>query len=174
MTIEQMQGSNDKRIENDFYRTPPFATKALIDREEFRGLIWEPACGDGAMSKVLKMAKVEAVISTDLIYRGYGLGGKDFLTCEVPGAARVRNIVTNPPFRLATEFILRAISIAEEKVAMLLKLNALAGRKRYSEIYSKYPPSRIYIFVNRLNFDRGDEKAKPGGGIAGICLDRVG
>jgi hypothetical protein len=62
--------------------------------EHFEGTIWEPACGDGAISKVLEAAGYD-VISTDLIDRGFGQGGVDFLkTTKALG----RNIVTNPPY----------------------------------------------------------------------------
>jgi tRNA G10 N-methylase Trm11 len=78
----------------EFYPTPPEATRALLSVERFEGTIWEPACGDGAISKVLEAAGYY-VISTDLIDRGYGTGGVDFLkTTEALG----RNIVTNPPY----------------------------------------------------------------------------
>jgi hypothetical protein len=83
------------RETHDFYPTWPAATRALLSVERFDGAIWEPACGDGAMSKVLEAAGHE-VISTDLIDRGYGEGGRDFLMEWQP---RAPNIVTNPPFR---------------------------------------------------------------------------
>jgi hypothetical protein len=62
--------------------------------ETFEGSIWEPACGDGAISKVLEAAGY-TVISTDLVDRGYGHGGHDFLKSETPLG---RNIITNPPY----------------------------------------------------------------------------
>jgi hypothetical protein len=93
------------RETHDFYPTWPAATKALLSVERFDGPIWEPACGDGAMSKVLEEAGYE-VISTDLIDRGYGEGGRDFLMEWQP---RAPNIVTNPPFRWAIEFVDRAL-----------------------------------------------------------------
>lgn len=78
----------------EFYPTPPEATRALLSVERFEGSIWEPACGDGAISRELEAAGYE-VISTDLIDRGYGTGGVDFLKTTEPLA---RNIVTNPPY----------------------------------------------------------------------------
>ena len=62
--------------------------------ERFDGSIWEPACGDGAISKVLAEAGYQ-VVSTDLIDRGYGAGGQDFLKSDKPLA---KNIITNPPY----------------------------------------------------------------------------
>jgi len=47
--------------------------RALLSVETFEGSIWEPACGDGAISKVLLAAGFD-VVSTDLIDRGFGTG----------------------------------------------------------------------------------------------------
>lgn len=83
-----------KRAAYEFYPTPPEAVRALLSVESFSGSIWEPACGDGAISKVLEAAGYQ-VISTDLIDRGYGAGGQDFLKSDRPLA---KNIITNPPY----------------------------------------------------------------------------
>ena len=83
-----------KRAAYEFYPTPPEATRALLSVEQFDGSIWEPACGDGAISKVLTEAGYQ-VVSTDLIDRGYGEGGHDFLKSTTPLA---KNIITNPPY----------------------------------------------------------------------------
>ena len=77
----------------DFYPTPRWATFALIDNEKFSSDIWECACGDGTMSKVLKETGC-AVLSSDLYDRGYGEVALDFLT----STRYADNIVTNPPF----------------------------------------------------------------------------
>jgi hypothetical protein len=80
----------------DFYATPDWVTKALLQHVSFRGPIWEPCCGDGAMSTVLAAYRYK-VVSTDIAERGFGTSGIDFLTCRtVPGGCR--SIVTNPPY----------------------------------------------------------------------------
>lgn len=83
-----------KRAAFEFYPTPPEATRALLSVETFEGSIWEPACGDGAISKVLTEAGYQ-VVSTDLIDRGYGAGGHNFLKSTEPLA---KHIITNPPY----------------------------------------------------------------------------
>lgn len=83
-----------KRAAYEFYPTPPEATRALLSVESFEGDIWEPACGDGAISKVFEAAGYQ-VVSTDLIDRGYGVGGHNFLKSDKPLA---KNIITNPPY----------------------------------------------------------------------------
>ena len=84
----------------DFFPTPAWATHALIDNEKFEGDIWECACGNGAMSDVLE-TRGNRVISSDLISRGYGEGGVDFLDAD----HRASNIVTNPPYNSAEGFV---------------------------------------------------------------------
>src|ERR1700674_3667292 len=67
------------RADPDFYPTPPEAVRALLSVEQFDGTIWEPACGYGAISRELE-AHGHSVVSTDLIDRGYGQSGSDFLS----------------------------------------------------------------------------------------------
>ncbi len=71
---------------DDFYITPPEATRALLAVENFGPRIWEPACGDGAMSEVLIAAGYD-VVSSDLGDYGYGDPGVDFLTAPIPPEA---------------------------------------------------------------------------------------
>jgi hypothetical protein len=80
----------------DFFPTPAWATYALIDNEKFSGEIWESACGDGAMSRVLAQTGCN-VLSSDLHNRGDGDVGIDFLTAR----RNSDNIVTNPPYNSA-------------------------------------------------------------------------
>lgn len=63
---------------DDFYPTPAPMTQALLSVEKFEGEIWEPACGDGAISRELEVAGYK-VTSTDLIDRKFGISGRDFL-----------------------------------------------------------------------------------------------
>ena len=85
-------GHNERgdREKDDFYPTPESATKSLLYRQKFQGNIWECACGNGAMSKVI-IEQGYDVYSSDLIDRGYGEVGIDFLQSN----KKVDNIVTN-------------------------------------------------------------------------------
>lgn len=152
-------GDSAGRPEHDFYPTPPEATQALLQSEDFVGSIWEPACGDGAISKVLEEAGYQ-VWSSDLIDRGYGLGNFDFLKSD-----RVAdNIITNPPFKLAQEFVehsLKATEAAKGKVAMLCKLVFLEGQKRKS-FFERTPLKTVHVFSKRVNFYRNGEQGKMG------------
>lgn len=155
-------GSNPEgRPEHDFYPSPPDAVEDLLRVEEFKGLIWEPACGDGAMSKVL-IAAGHKVFSTDIVDRGYGHGQNDFLK---PFLIRtpIKNVITNPPFSLAQPFIEKSLGLVGDggKVAMLLKTIFLEGTKRAS-FFAKTPPARVWVFSRRLKFGRNGEPAGSG------------
>jgi hypothetical protein len=131
----------------DFFPTPAWATHALIDNEHFAGEIWECACGDGAMSRVLVQTG-ERVSSSDLYERGYGETGIDFLTAE----RKVANIVTNPPYNSAEGFVAAGLRQASKKFALLLRLAFLEGANRANTIFSFTPPSRVWVFSERITF----------------------
>lgn len=150
-----IQGVGSSREQNDFYPTPSNATIELLKRENFEGSIWECACGDGAISKLLP--KENNVISTDLIYRGYGEGNTDFLNTY----KKVNNIITNPPYKLATEFLKHALECADQKIAMLLKIQFLEGAKRYN-IFKNSPLKKVYVFSQRLKINKNGVEGKNG------------
>jgi hypothetical protein len=131
----------------DFFPTPAWATHALIDNEKFDGDIWECACGDGAMSRVLELTG-NRVISSDLYNRGFGEIGHDFVTSD-----RVcDNIVTNPPYNSAEGFVRSGMRNSRSKFAMLLRLAFLEGANRQRTIFESTPPSRIWVFSERITF----------------------
>lgn len=131
----------------DFYPTPPWATYALIESERLEGGIWECACGDGAMSEVLAETG-NPVLSSDLYERGYGESGWDFLA----SCRRHPNIITNPPFHSAEGFVARGLENAERKFALLLRLAFLEGANRANTIFHRRPPSRVWVFSERITF----------------------
>jgi hypothetical protein len=131
----------------DYFPTPAWATHALADNEPFDGDIWESACGNGAMSDVLELYG-NRVVSSDLYDRGYGDAGVDFLTAK----RRAPNIVTNPPYNSAEGFVRACLDKADRKFALLLRLAFLEGANRQRTIFSKHPPSRVWIFSERITF----------------------
>jgi hypothetical protein len=131
----------------DYFPTPRWATFALIDNERFEGDIWECACGDGAMSKVLEETGRD-VFSSDLYERGYGESGHDFLNTK----RRADNIVTNPPYNSAEGFVTAGVRLARSKFALLLRLAFLEGANRANTIFSQSPPSRVWVFSERITF----------------------
>ena len=112
-------GHNSKgdRVKNDFYATPSNATEELLKRETFDGSIWECACGDGAISKLL-IEKGYEVYSSDLIDRGYGETGIDFLKSN----KKFDNIITNPPFSpltLKKQILIKLLQINKPFIIIL-------------------------------------------------------
>lgn len=145
----------------DFYPTPRWATHALIASEPFKDDIWECACGDGAMSNVLAETG-NTVISSDLYERGFGEAGHDFLTSQ----KRRPNIITNPPFHSAEGFVASGLRLAESKFALLLRLAFLEGANRTNTIFHKHPPSRVWVFSERITFYPAGIKATGSGTTA--------
>jgi hypothetical protein len=112
--------SGYQRMARDAYETPPWVTEALLPHLPAGLVVWEPACGDGRMARVLKAAGFQ-VVATDIVT------GQDFLT--MPAPAPVNAIVTNPPYALAKEFIERPLTCAD-LVAMLLRCDYDHARGR--------------------------------------------
>lgn len=136
------------RAEFDYYATEPKAAELLLDVEPELNNIWECACGEGHLAKVFdKYGKLSK--STDLINRGYGDEFYDFLK---PDAYFWNgDIVTNPPYKYALEFIQQAIKVIayQRKVCMFLKLTFLEGKAR-KEFFKQYPPKTIYVCSGRI------------------------
>lgn len=134
---------------NDLYETPPEAVHALLRVEPLPKVIWECACGPGAIVKVLRGAG-HRVYAMDLV--SYGCpdsdSGVDFLMERAPPYA-VGAVVTNPPYKLAGEFVAHALALGVPKVAMLLRLAFLESECR-SSILDGGPLARVYPFANRL------------------------
>ena len=141
----------------EYYPTPPEATRALLSVESFEGSIWEPACGEGHISKVLEAAGHD-VVSTDLATCwGYGETGRDFLDAR---QSRAMHIVTNPPYGrgLADAFVTHALRLTREtggKVAMLLALQSLAHPLRHA-FWTGHPPAVIHALDECQCWPYGD------------------
>ena len=129
----------------------------------FSGNIWECVCGPGDISRVF-IAKGFIVHSTDLADRGYRIPEKDFLNYR---GELHDNIITNPPYKHALEFVLQAKKYARYKVAMFLKTVSLESEAR-SEMFSdkEFPLKTMYEFSRRVTLSREGMKMKNSGMIA--------
>lgn len=155
--------SDSERAELDYYATDPEAVKKLLKVEKFNHYIWEPACGGCHISKVLIDEGFD-VISTDIVDRGseHQSGIADFLKSKSITIIS-RDIITNPPYKYAAEFVEHSLDISSDsvKVAMFLKLTFLEGSKR-KKLFDKYPPKKIYVFRNRIDcWKNGEKPDKP-------------
>lgn len=138
-----------EREKDDFYPTPPALTEALLSVETFDHDIWEPACGDGAISKLLE-ARGHNVVSTDLVDRGYGTPRRDFL---MERGDEGDCLITNPPFRLWYEFAEHAATGFRnpfKKIALLGRLQLLEG-KRVSALFQETGLARVWVSAGRVN-----------------------
>jgi len=132
----------------DFYQTPTWCIEKLLEKESFDWSILEPCSWAWAISKVLEN-KWYNVISYDIrtddwVYWKWWV---DFLNCE---NAEVDNIITNPPYFIAEEFIKKSLEISNWKIAMLLKLSFLESVWRY-EFFKNTPLKKVYVFCKRVN-----------------------
>lgn len=157
-TLGASNHTDKERQEHDYYATEPKAVEILLEKETFNHKIWEPACGEGHISKVLEKAGYN-VLSTDLIYRGFGEEKSfDFLKERLDYFDG--DIITNPPYKYAKEFVEKALDTVKDghKVAMFLKVTFLEGKAR-QQLFLKTPPKTIYVFSGRVkcakngNFD---------------------
>ena len=134
----------------DYFPTPPWGTRALLEmpfmKERLEDeTVWEPAAGGGHMSRVLK-EYAGKVIESDIADYGMGYEIRDFL--KTPPRGDVDWVITNPPFKLAEEFIVHSLKFA--RCAMLLRTQFVEGGQRYYNLFSNKPPHRIVVFSSRL------------------------
>lgn len=135
------------RNDADFYPTPPECVFGLFNAfpSLFFGRVWEPACGDGAISTVAERIGAQ-VISSDLNDRGYGEAGINFLQASWDCDA----IITNPPFNIADEFIRHARSF-KVPFAMLLKATYWHALSRH-KLFIDTGPIAVLPMLWRPNF----------------------
>ena len=151
-TLAASNHSAGEREINDYYATEPKAVELLLEKEKFNMHILEPSCGEGHISNVL-VAHDYDVQSYDLIDRGYG-GVQDFFNIQEFNG----DIITNPPYKVAAQFVQHAIDIVPigNKVAMFLKLQFLEGKAR-RKFFNSNPPKTVYVASGRLNCAKNGE-----------------
>jgi hypothetical protein len=143
----------------DYFPTPPWATRALFRHVlpalgiDAIGRVWEPACGEGHMAAVISEFACSPVMASDVYSYGYGTAPHDFLHDDPLTAADW--IVTNPPFSIACEFTLRALDLATDGVAMLVRTQWIEGAGRYERLFRNRPPALYAPFVERVPMVKG-------------------
>lgn len=149
-TIGASNHADHERQSEDFYATSPIATELLLGLEQFSDNIWECACGQNHMTDVLRKHG-HNVRTSDIIDR---VGDNsveiiDFLNYE---GTFDGDIVTNPPYKYAQEFVEKALNVVTDghKVAMFLKVQFLEGQKR-KKLFEKYPFKILYVSSSRLS-----------------------
>lgn len=154
-TLGASNHAKNERESNDYYATDPIAIDKLVSVYDLPHTVWECACGAGHLSKRLEELG-HSVYATDFVDRGFGESGIDFLkTRQMPLFAEC--ILTNPPYKYATEFVLHSLDLLPVGgvCIMLLRTLFLEGQERYEKIYKNHPPHFVYQFSKRLTCAKG-------------------
>lgn len=164
VTLNASSHSKNDRGDNDYYATPSVAVFELLRLEKFNKKVWECACGEGHISKILSQNGYD-VKSSDLIDRGFG-EVFDFLKAEKTDC----DIITNPPFSKSNDFLIKAMDIIPEngKCAMLLRIQFLEGVSR-QKIFTKYPPKTIYVAARNIRCAKNGDFANATGNACTYC-----
>lgn len=158
-TSAVMQSRHEARGSLDDFPTPPWATRALCEwlkNSQSRTLDMfscrEPAANRGHMVAPLReyFASVDAA---DVHDYGAGFPVSDYLFGPLP--ERVDWTITNPPFKLAEQFIQRALDSSRQGVAVIVRAAFLEGIGRFERLYSKSPPSHVLQFTERVVMHKG-------------------
>lgn len=164
-TLWASNHSKQEREKMDFYATDPKAIDLLLEREEFSPSILEPSCWQGHLSERLE-ENYYLVHSSDIVNRWYGVV-QDFFSYD----EWCWDIITNPPYSLAQEFIEHSLKITKPwaKIAMFLKVQFLEWKRR-KELFEKFPPKVVYVFSERImcakNWDFDGMKKSWGSAVA--------
>lgn len=150
------------REAHDYYATDPRAAELLLEVEPELNNIWECACGEGHLASVFDKAG-RLSRASDLIDRGYGS------TCDFLSVSQMwdGDIVTNPPYKYALEFVRNALMVIRDrrKACMFLKLTFLEGKRR-RKFFNKYPPRTIYVCSSRIKCARNGKFDETGASAA--------
>ena len=153
-------GSEDRQS-RDYYATDPsaledFLTQFLEDGEILSDRVWEPACGDGNLYDVLN-----EVASTVRCSDIYDYGDNEILDFLSVSKRWNGDILTNPPYKQAKEFVQNALNIIPKgnKVMMLLRIQFLESSNRLS-FFKKHPPKYVYVHSRRIRIFKDNDQAK--------------
>lgn len=146
-----------EREVNDFYATDPYAIYKMKDMFIECGLdnnVWECACGNGNLCEPLKKLGYN-VVATDLVKRNYDCEQLDFLKCNKTWNG---DILTNPPFKLAKEFVKKSMTLLSEghKAWMFLKVQFLETPSR-AELFKSQGLKYVIVNSERICCAKNDE-----------------
>lgn len=149
-----------KRHEYEFYATPEWAIKKLLEHRRLYGNILEPTAGDGAILKAIRNHGYKNPITSVEIRRveekklqEFGnVFISDFLHWQPD--QKYDTIITNPPFNIAKEIVMKCFEVVSEKgqIIMLLKTAHLECGDRYN-FWQNYPVSFLYALSERPYFE---------------------
>lgn len=157
----------------DDFPTPPWATRAVLEWLSSRSLILpgqtcrEPAANRGYM--VRPLAEVFASVdASDVHDYGAGYQVQDYLFG--PDQDLVDWTFCNPPFRLAQQFIDRALRTSRIGVAMIVRSAFVEGVDRYTNLYTPRPPAFVLQYSERVPMVKGRYDPKASTATAYVCI----
>lgn len=166
----QLPVEQQERHVDDWYVEPRWSVDVLLRADGVVGPAWDPACGGGTIPTAVT-AHGKLCWASDIADRGVGTR-HDFLGPHGAPYAPVATIITNPPYGLAQEFVERALTIATERVAVLVQAKFPYSQRRHA-LFSQHPPARIYFLSDRPSMPPGDllrdGKIKAQGGKMDFC-----
>lgn len=157
-----------QREENDWYTENKWVSERLFDRVQFIGSIHDPCCGSG---RIVRAARAAGYIAsgTDLVARGYGGGGVDFLADETPR----QSIVCNPPFEKLEEFARHACKVITHRAAMISPVPSLNAAGKWLQ---DLPLHSVWLLTPRPSMPPGHvvldlerQGREPSGGKKDFC-----
>lgn len=158
MALGASNHTDKERQAEDYYVTDSKALELFAPHFAIHKKVWECACGSGELSRWLE-AHGHDVLSTDLCGRGYGIPGINFMKCSKRSAllndwsyGEPFDILTNPPYKIATDFVIHALDLIPDsgRVIMFLKTTFLEGKQRKKVIYDINPPRYVYQYSERI------------------------
>lgn len=155
-----MQQRSEPHDSLDDFPTPPWATRALCEWLRDGPMsepldMWtvrEPAANRGYMVRPLR-EYFSAVEASDVHDYGVGFAVNDYLFGADPEL--VDWTITNPPFRLARQFIERALRTSRKGVAIIVRSAFLEGGARFAGLFQPSPPAYVLQHVERVPMVRG-------------------
>lgn len=152
-----MQQRAEPQSSLDYFGTPPWATRALLERLNIskHTRLWDPACGRGFMTRPMSEYS-ECVMGSDI--HDYGFGSVlDFLSDDAEQQKIMCDwVIANPPFKAAAEFVYRGLTRSSRGVAVLVRTAFAEGRGRYNNLFKQHRPSFRFQFVDRVVMHKGD------------------
>ena len=164
--------NNKERAELDYYATPTAEVVNILNalNYDFSGeTILEPCIGGGHMlNGIIQYCEENnqnpaKYIGTEWADRGYSNPKAeltyelDFLADDYP-TEEADIIIMNPPYATLEPFLIRALEIAQDKLIVLCRTQVLEGVSRYKNIFSKYPPTDVYQYIDRIQCWKNGEK----------------
>jgi len=152
----------------DYFPTPPWAVRAFLFWLKGEGMMnrtdtaWEPACGEMHMVRGM-LDYFEDVRASDIFdYNDRPRIAQTNLRHEIidftiTGWTEPKRdwVFTNPPFRIAKQFIMTALKVAKKGVAMFVRTSFLESGDRHRDIFSHNPPDFVVIYAERVVLLKG-------------------